>query len=87
MLIAIFITVVCIILIMLVVKFGFKKFGIALSSSLILAVILQYGSYPFLNERDKAELLMWQIISFPIIFSMSLIGVSILMTLCFFYKK
>jgi O-antigen ligase len=53
-------------------KFGFRKVGSVLVSVTIITLLLQYGAYPFLDEFGKAELIMWQVISLPIIFLISL---------------
>ncbi len=40
--------------------------------AVLLAILLQYGSYPFLDEKGKAELLMWQVVSLPVLLVTSL---------------
>ncbi len=68
---------VIIILLIAAISFAFIRFagigGICyVAIALLIAIVLQYGYYPFLDEKGKAELLMWQIVSFPILFAISL---------------
>lgn len=46
-----------------------RYFGV----TLLAALALQYGPLLFLDERGRAELFMWQVISFPIILGGSLL--------------
>lgn len=46
-----------------------RYFGV----TLLIALALQYGPWPFLDEKGRAELLMWQLVSLPIIASFSLV--------------
>jgi hypothetical protein len=56
------------------VALGARKSAYAVLLAMPVTAILQYGYYPFLDEQGRADLLMWQLISLPILFTMCLGG-------------
>lgn len=75
------IAVLAIILLVDVIFLERKKMLWVVLSSLMLTLTLQYGAYPFLDAKGKAELLMWQLVSLPVIFLLALAICSIALLL------
>jgi membrane protein implicated in regulation of membrane protease activity len=81
-----FLAIIFVVIILLFFALTFKKLGRVLLCSIFLTIVFQYGSYPFLNERDRADVIMWQIISLPVLFVFSLI-ISILFIWLWYRRK